>query len=102
MTDSVTTEPENIRRGIRSNMPDTLGAHGGGPTLVAENSGLQVHKIGKRFKKRPVLRDVSMHLNRGEVVGLLGPNGAGKTTCFYIVTAWVSVICRRKRRFSAG
>ena len=42
--------------------------------------------LGKSFKKRPVLRDVSIGVQRGEVVGLLGPNGAGKTTCFYIIT----------------
>lgn len=60
------------------------------PRLVTENVGLQIRKIGKRFKKRPVLRDVSMNLNRGEVVGLLGPNGAGKTTCFYIVTGLIA------------
>jgi len=53
---------------------------------VAENEGLRVHKIGKRFKKRPVVREVSLDLQRGEAVGLLGPNGAGKTTCFYIIT----------------
>ncbi|HET9149032.1 MAG TPA: LPS export ABC transporter ATP-binding protein [Alphaproteobacteria bacterium] len=47
-------------------------------------------KIGKRFKKRPVLRDVSLHVQRGEVVGLLGPNGAGKTTCFYIMTGLIA------------
>ena len=61
-----------------------------GPRLVSQNTGLHVHKIGKRFKKRPVLRDVSVNLQRGEVVGLLGPNGAGKTTCFYIVTGLIS------------
>ena len=37
------------------------------------------------IRKRPVLRDVSLIVQRGEVVGLLGPNGAGKTTCFYII-----------------
>ena len=56
------------------------------PRLVADNSGLAATNIGKRFRKRPVLRDVSVAVRRGEVVGLLGPNGAGKTTCFYIVT----------------
>ena len=67
-----------------------LGGVGDRPHLVAENAGLQVQRIGKRFKKRPVLRDVSMSLNRGEVVGLLGPNGAGKTTCFYIITGLIA------------
>jgi len=47
-------------------------------------------KIGKSFKKRPVLRDVSISLRRGEIVGLLGPNGAGKTTCFYTMTGLLS------------
>jgi lipopolysaccharide export system ATP-binding protein len=42
--------------------------------------------LGKRFRKRPVLRDVSLQVRQGEAVGLLGPNGAGKTTCFYIIT----------------
>mgnify|MGYP001254472183 CR=1 FL=1 len=60
------------------------------PRLVSENSGLLVLKIGKQFKKRPVLRDVSMTLKRGEIVGLLGPNGAGKTTCFYIVMGLIA------------
>ena len=56
------------------------------PHLVADNTGLTAHNLGKRFKKRPVLRNVSLTLQRGEAVGLLGPNGAGKTTCFYIIT----------------
>ncbi len=43
----------------------------------------------KRFRKRPVLRGVSLSLRRGEAVGLLGPNGAGKTTCFYILTGLI-------------
>ncbi|HEX6093165.1 MAG TPA: LPS export ABC transporter ATP-binding protein [Dongiaceae bacterium] len=51
--------------------------------------GLVVHGIGKQFRKRPVLRDVSLNLQRGEVVGLLGPNGAGKTTCFYIISGLI-------------
>ena len=60
------------------------------PHLVSQNDGLKVIKVGKRYKQRPVLRDVSMTLRRGEVVGLLGPNGAGKTTCFYIVTGLIA------------
>ena len=49
-------------------------------------SGLRIENIGKRYKKHPVLRNVSLHVQRGEAIGLLGPNGAGKTTCFYIVS----------------
>ncbi len=56
------------------------------PRLVAENDGLVAVNIGKSFKKRPVLRGVTLAVQRGEAVGLLGPNGAGKTTCFYVVT----------------
>lgn len=56
------------------------------PRLVAENEGLDASNIGKRFRKRPVVRDVSIRVQRGEAVGLLGPNGAGKTTCFYMIT----------------
>ncbi len=57
-----------------------------GPRLVAHNRGLLAKNLGKRFKKRPVVRGVTISLQRGEVVGLLGPNGAGKTTCFYMIT----------------
>ncbi|MEX2617530.1 MAG: LPS export ABC transporter ATP-binding protein [Alphaproteobacteria bacterium] len=63
---------------------------GASPQLVTNNEGLVVRNIGKSFKKRPVLRDVSLKVQRGEVVGLLGPNGAGKTTCFYIVTGLIA------------
>jgi len=51
----------------------------------AGSAGLRVEHIGKGYRRKPVLRDVSLQLSRGEVVGLLGPNGAGKTTCFYCV-----------------
>jgi len=53
-------------------------------------SGLEVFNLGKSYKKRPVLRDVSLNVHRGEVVALLGPNGAGKTTCFYTVAGLVN------------
>ena len=59
------------------------------PRLVQKNDGLMVKNIGKQYKLRPVLRDVSLSVQRGEAVGLLGPNGAGKTTCFYIVIGLV-------------
>ncbi|MBM3565139.1 MAG: LPS export ABC transporter ATP-binding protein [Alphaproteobacteria bacterium] len=60
-----------------------------GPRLVSDNRGLIASNLGKRFKKRPVVRGVSMTIQRGEVVGLLGPNGAGKTTCFYMITGLI-------------
>ena len=60
------------------------------PRLVTDNDGLVALNLGKKYKKRPVLRDVSISVQRGEVVGLLGPNGAGKTTCFYIVTGLIA------------
>lgn len=59
------------------------------PTVVPQTDGLQVHKLGKRYGNRPVVRDVSLQVRRGEVVGLLGPNGAGKTTCFYMITGLI-------------
>ena len=52
--------------------------------------GLEIKGLGKSFKRRPVLRDVSLSVKRGEAVGLLGPNGAGKTTCFYCVTGLIA------------
>jgi lipopolysaccharide export system ATP-binding protein len=51
--------------------------------------GLEIIKLRKSYKKRPVIRDVSMSLGRGEVVALLGPNGSGKTTCFYSIAGLV-------------
>jgi lipopolysaccharide export system ATP-binding protein len=61
-----------------------------GPRLVASNAGLSVSKIGKSFRRRPVVRGVSFEVNRGEAVGLLGPNGAGKTTVFYMITGLIA------------
>ncbi len=69
--------------------PDAPAADGR-PRLVHRSTGLMAVNLGKSFKKRPVLRGVSVNVNRGEVVGLLGPNGAGKTTCFYIITGLIS------------
>jgi lipopolysaccharide export system ATP-binding protein len=58
--------------------------------LVADNPGLVASNLGKSFKRRPVLHEVNVAVQRGEAVGLLGPNGAGKTTCFYIITGLIS------------
>ena len=50
---------------------------------------LAAHHLSKSYGKRPVVKDVSFSVKRGEVVGLLGPNGAGKTTCFYMTIGLV-------------
>ncbi len=52
-------------------------------------AGLEVVNLRKSYRKRPVIRDVSLTLGRGEVVALLGPNGSGKTTCFYSIAGLV-------------
>ena len=53
---------------------------------VAEgHGGLKIDALRKSYRKRLVIRDVSMQLHRGEVVALLGPNGSGKTTCFHAI-----------------
>jgi len=59
------------------------------PKIAASNDGLVVERIGKSYHRKPVVRDVSLRVNRGEVAGLLGPNGAGKTTCFYMITGLI-------------
>lgn len=63
-----------------------------GPELsVTEgSSGLRVSHLRKSYRKRVVIRDVSMELMRGEVVALLGPNGSGKTTTFYAIAGLVN------------
>jgi lipopolysaccharide export system ATP-binding protein len=53
------------------------------------SAGLRVRKLRKSYRRRLVIRDVSMDLDRGEVVALLGPNGSGKTTCFYAIAGLV-------------
>jgi len=56
----------------------------------AAKTGLWAQNLRKSYKKRVVIRDVSLHLARGEVVALLGPNGSGKTTCFYSIAGLVT------------
>ena len=61
-----------------------------GPLRVIDGGGgLMANGVGKTYKKRPVVRNVSISVRRGEAVGLLGPNGAGKTTTFYMITGLV-------------
>ena len=51
---------------------------------------LEARNLAKAYGKRPVVKDVSMSVKQGEIVGLLGPNGAGKTTCFYMIIGLVN------------
>ncbi len=57
--------------------------------VLPGGAGLAARGVGKVYKKRPVVRNVSISLRRGEAVGLLGPNGAGKTTTFYMIVGLV-------------
>lgn len=59
-------------------------------TLTEGSVGLKVVNLRKSYRRRPVIRDVSLELGRGEVVALLGPNGSGKTTCFYSIAGLVT------------
>jgi len=60
------------------------------PRIVTDTvRGLKAENLGKQFEKRPVVRGVTLSIERGEIVGLLGPNGAGKTTCFYMITGLI-------------
>ncbi|MBQ0803286.1 MAG: LPS export ABC transporter ATP-binding protein [Sulfitobacter sp.] len=58
-------------------------------TVKQGGSGLRIEHLRKSYRKKTVIRDFSMHLDRGEVVALLGPNGSGKTTTFYAVAGLV-------------
>ena len=54
-------------------------------------SELFVQNIKKTYKKNAVVKDISLNISSGEVVGLLGPNGAGKTTSFYMIVGLISL-----------
>ncbi len=60
-----------------------------GLRVLPGTGGLIATGVGKTYKKRPVVRNVSVQVRRGEAVGLLGPNGAGKTTTFYMIVGLV-------------
>ncbi|NRG16441.1 LPS export ABC transporter ATP-binding protein [Rhizobiales bacterium] len=67
----------------------THSGHDAVGTVHAEDGFLVVDGIGKSYRRRQVVRHVSLSVERGEAVGLLGPNGAGKTTCFYMITGLI-------------
>ena len=78
--------PPRWRKWLRSE------SNGSAPTSWVARGGqgvLAVHHLGKGYRGRMVVQDVSLSVRRGEAVGLLGPNGAGKTTVFYMITGLV-------------
>jgi lipopolysaccharide export system ATP-binding protein len=79
----------NVMRdpGTRNPDSDALVVPDARPANAVE--GLTAHGVGKTYKGRAVVRNVSVTLQRGEAVGLLGPNGAGKTTTFYMIVGLV-------------
>ncbi|MCP4876044.1 MAG: LPS export ABC transporter ATP-binding protein [Gammaproteobacteria bacterium] len=56
---------------------------------MKDNNLLETIELAKAYKKREVVKSVSLYVNGGEIVGLLGPNGAGKTTCFYMIVGLI-------------
>lgn len=60
------------------------------PVMQPPAEGLTAHMLAKSYRNRPVVRNVSVSVRRGEAVGLLGPNGAGKTTVFYMITGLIA------------
>ena len=76
---------------------DNLAAHDAATETAGEEahrratrqSELRAERLKKRYRSRVVVKDVSLDVRSGEVIGLLGPNGAGKTTCFYMMVGLV-------------
>ena len=60
------------------------------PELAASNTGLKIKNIRKSLSKKPIVRDVSINVERGKAIGLLGQNGAGKTTTFYMTMGLIN------------
>ena len=104
MSNLYTAKPQSERsnrrfRSVGAEYVDTQGTvhdewhEGYAPYEPGENpigeGWLTVRNVYKSFKKRPVVRGVSVTVGRGEAVGLLGPNGAGKTTVFYMITGLI-------------
>lgn len=58
--------------------------------MTDQQHSLRVESIRKSYGRRQIIKDVSLEVSSGQVVGLLGPNGAGKTTCFYMIAGLVA------------
>ena len=55
------------------------------PKLVSSNPGLEVNNLRKSLSGKQIVRNISMKVEKGKVIGLLGPNGAGKSTALYCI-----------------
>ncbi len=89
MSDEAVRERVSVprwRKWLRSESNGSASELGGPPT---GQGVLAVHHLGKGYRGRMVVQDVSLSVRQGEAVGLLGPNGAGKTTVFYMITGLV-------------
>lgn len=75
--------------GANASAGDREAAGGLTGDLTGDLAGLAVRDLHKSYRRKVVLRGISLDLGRGEVVALLGPNGSGKTTCFYCVAGLV-------------
>jgi lipopolysaccharide export system ATP-binding protein len=85
--EDVVTERQALKMASRRAQNPQTGAR---EQAQAARAGLVVEGLRKSYKRRPVVRDVSLSVRRGEAVGLLGPNGAGKTTVFYMITGLIA------------
>ncbi|CAN5793025.1 LPS export ABC transporter ATP-binding protein [soil metagenome] len=82
------TQTDDVEIAISTKEPSSLGGIGATPGLPPETpsaSALGTLHLEKSYGKRRVVDNVSLHVEKGEVVGLLGANGAGKTTTFYMI-----------------
>ncbi|MDB4882473.1 MAG: transporter related protein [Gemmatimonadetes bacterium] len=93
-------------RGMRSELADVLkhtGEHSAvraprpalGMPAEGKRSVLEARGLVKKYRRRPVVNDVALRLQQGEIVGLLGPNGAGKTTTFYMIVGLIQPLSGR-------
>jgi lipopolysaccharide export system ATP-binding protein len=77
------------RKWLRGDRAGSAAASSASWVAAGGQGVLAVHRLGKGYRGRMVVQDVSLSVRRGEAVGLLGPNGAGKTTVFYMITGLV-------------
>ena len=81
--------PAQNRAAAPRQPPDLSPVREPAPEALEHASELRAESLKKRYRSRVVVKDVSLEVRSGEVIGLLGPNGAGKTTCFYMMVGLV-------------